>query len=285
MKLLLVRHLWGVDLSEGFAPYAAHWREIGYRAIEGSIRLVPDATRFRRTVRELQWDWVAQVMTRRGEPGGSVRQHLASLREQVEESLDLNPIFFNCHSGSDAWTQAEAEDFFGAALDLEREIGIDLSHETHRSRYFFNPWNTAGLLRKYPELKVTCDLSHWVCVAERLLLDCGEILNLCADHCRHIHARVGYEEGPQVPDPRAPEWRGHLETHEAWWEKIWRSQQRRGLAVSTLTPEFGPPPYLHTVPYTQEPVANLNDICDWMAGRERERFLESTGDSGRTLKA
>ncbi len=27
----------------------------------------------------------------------------------------------------------------------------------------------------------------------------------------HVHARVGYEQGPQVPDPRLPEWRYALE--------------------------------------------------------------------------
>ena len=28
------------------------------------------------------------------------------------------------------------------------------------------------------------------------------------------------------------------------------AQRRRGDRVSTLTPEFGPPPYLHTLPFT-----------------------------------
>lgn len=35
MKLFLVRHLWGVDLSDGFEPYLERWREVGYQAIEG----------------------------------------------------------------------------------------------------------------------------------------------------------------------------------------------------------------------------------------------------------
>jgi hypothetical protein len=44
------------------------------------------------------------------------------------------------------------------------------------------------------------------------------------------------------------------------------------MSVSTLTPEFGPPPYLHTHPETGEPLADLNQICDWMALRQRARF-------------
>jgi hypothetical protein len=201
-----------------------------------------------------------------------VQEHLASLTYQIDECLDAEPLFFNCHSGSDAWSITEAEDFYGAVLEMEKKIGVTLSHETHRFRCFGNPWNTRRILNLFPELKLTCDLSHWVCVTERLLQDCTDIIDLCAEHCWHLHARVGYEEGPQVPDPRAPEWSAHLQTHEEWWEKIWKTQQTRKLDVSTLTPEFGPPPYLHTIPYTQQPVADLNAICDWMSQRQRDRF-------------
>ena len=78
---------------------------------------------------------------------------------------------------------------------------------------------------------------------------------------------MGYEEGPQVPDPRAPEWFRHLEAHENWWALVRASQKARAMAVATVTPEFGPAPYLHTLPFTQAPVADLAHICDWMARR------------------
>jgi len=272
LKLLLARHLWGVDQSNGFTPYIDHWRSMGYEALEGSSRTVLDASLLRRTLKREKFGWIAQVFSNMFVPGGTVQQHLLSLRSQIDECFEAEPLFFNCHSGSDAWSGAEAEDFYGAVLEMEKEIGVALSHETHRARYFANPWNTREILNRFPELKLTCDLSHWVCIAERLLQDCNDIIDLCAAHCHHIHARVGYEEGPQVPDPRAPEWSAHLEAHEAWWSKIWNAQQARGFQSSSLTPEFGPPPYLHTAPYTQQPVADLNSICDWMAQRERDRF-------------
>ena len=44
------------------------------------------------------------------------------------------------------------------------------------------------------------------------------------------------------------------------------------MEVSTLTPEFGPYPYMPTIPFENKPVADLNAICDWMAERERDRF-------------
>lgn len=55
----------------------------------------------------------------------------------------------------------------------------------------------------------------------------------------HVHCRVGYENGPQVPDPRAPEWLPYVEEHEKWWDLIWDVQARRGDKVSTFVPEYG----------------------------------------------
>lgn len=35
----------------------------------------------------------------------------------------------------------------------------------------------------------------------------------------------------------------YTEGHEAWWQEIWKQQAARGQAVTTLTPEHGPPNY------------------------------------------
>jgi len=272
MKLKLVRHLWGVDGDLGYEQYLPRWRDVGYEGIEFSIGFAKDRSAFFRLLKENNLKWVPQIFSNGFTPAGTVREHLDSLQQQIEECLDHQPVFFNAHSGSDTWNQLQAEDFYGAMLEMEKRYGVTISHETHRSRYFGNPWLTRPILEKFPALKLTCDFSHWVCVAERLLPDCGEIIALCAQHCHHVHARVGFEGGPQVSDPRAPEWVQHLAVHESWWWQIWQSQKQRGMEISTLTPEFGPAPYLHLLPYTQAPVADLADICDWMARRQAERF-------------
>ncbi len=272
MKLMLVRHTWGVDHTQGLETHLPRWREVGYEVIEGSLQLSPNRPAFESFLKRSGWRWIAQVFSNDFTPGGSARAHLESMRRQIEECLSFQPWFFNAHSGSDTWSAPEAEDFYGAALELERSIGIPIAHETHRLRYFATPWQTRDLLRTFPALKLTCDFSHWVCVAERLLPDCDDIIRLAAEHCHHLHARVGHEEGPQVSDPRAPEWARHLAVHEGWWDLIWAAQRRRGVTESTLVPEFGPAPYLPLLPYTQAPVADLADICDWMARREADRF-------------
>lgn len=268
MNLVLVRHLWGVDLSAGVQPHLARWREVGYSAIETTAGVWRDHPALAREGFRL----IAGVYTDHGRADRGVREHLASLREQVEEAAACSPVLINAHTGLDRFGPAETEDLFHAALELERSIGIPLCHETHRRRCLATPWATAEILGKFPNLKLTADFSHWVCVAERLLEDFGDVIARAASRTHHIHARVGHEQGPQVPDPRAPEWLPQLRAHEAWWSQIWAAQRAAGLAESTLTPEFGPPPYLWTWPHTREPAADLADVCDFMARRQRERF-------------
>jgi len=272
MKLRLVRHLWGIDLSEGYRAHSKHWHEVGYTMLEGSPRFVPDQMLLRSALRDEGFDWIPQIFSYLQIGGGTVRQHLESLREQIQECLDAQPAFFNAQTGSDHWTVDEAEDFFSMVSEMEEEFGVPVYHETHRSRYLGNPWNTILILKRLRELKLTCDFSHWVCGAERLLDDAPDAFMVAASHCHHLHARVGYEQGPQVPDPRDPIWSRHLEAHERWWEMTWAAANARGVETVTLTPEFGPPPYLQTLPFSGAPVSDLEDICDWMARRQLQRF-------------
>ncbi len=274
MNLTLVRHLWGVDHTHGLNHYLPRWRDVGYEAVEGSIEFSPNRPAMEQFLKTSGFRFISQILSNEFTPAGTVREHLDSLKRQLDENMPFEPWFFSAHSGSDAWSFNEAVDFYGAALELEKSLGIPISHETHRKRYFNTPWNTRSILEQFPDLKLTCDFSHWVCIAERLLPDCEDIIRLAADHCFYHHARVGHEQGPQVSDPRAPEWEGHLATHERWWDMIWASQQKRGFSETPLAPEFGPAPYMPLLPYTQAPVADLADICDWVARRQADRFAQ-----------
>ncbi len=81
-------------------------------------------------------------------------------------------------------------------------MGIRIAHETHRGRILYNPWITRDLCVKYADLKLTADLSHFCVVAERVFAhddaDWMEVMEQVAAHTIHIHARVGYAQGPQV---------------------------------------------------------------------------------------
>jgi hypothetical protein len=266
MNLILFRHLWGATGEwEDIFP---KFKQAGYRGIEGPVPPPEDRKRFRALLKKHSLEFIPQIFSQ----GKSVADHLDSFREQIATAKPFSARFINAHSGQDAFSEDQSTRFFEGALQLEAKCGVPIAHETHRGRILFNPWITSRLLTRFPDLKLCCDFSHWVCVCERLIEDQIGIIRQCADHCLHVHARVGYEQGPQVPDPRAPEYQRHLEAHEAWWRLVWAAQANRGFRISTLTPEFGPPDYQHTLPFTRAPVSYLEEICDWQARRQMESF-------------
>ncbi len=266
MELQVYRTMWGIedDWHTSFPRIKAR----GYRGVETAAPLPERRTLFQELRQEYDLGWIAHIYTQ----GRTVQEHIASFRHLYEDTLTLGPDFINTQSGRDAWSDDEASTFLSATIEIEQAHGVAVAHEIHRSRILYNPWTTARMLDRLPGLKVCADYSHWVCVSERLLDDVTDILRQTAERTIHIHARVGYEEGPQVPDPRAPEYARHLAAHERWWDWVWDAQEAAGKTHTTLAPEFGPPGYLHTLPYTNVPVADLQEICEWQTDRQRERF-------------
>ena len=271
MELVLFRHLWGI--SEDWETAFPRIQAAGYAGIEAPLPAPADQSRFRALLDKYDFAYIAQIFTQ----GNTVAEHLDSFQTGLLASRELQPMFVNSHSGSDSMDEDQVHSFFSRALELEADMGLPVSHETHRSRILFNPWITKRLLLKFEQLRLCCDYSHWVCVCERLLETESDIFELCARHSLHLHTRVGYEQGPQVPDPRAPEYAHHLEVHEALWRMIWKAQAEQGCKLSTMTPEFGPPYYLHTYPYSNQPVADLWEICNWQARRQSMNYFDQVG--------
>ena len=163
--------------------------------------------------------------------------------------------------------------FFESILDLESEYNIPITIETHRSCSTFNPTITQEPIEVLPELRLNLFFSHWCAVAERLFMDDDPMQLLhFAGQCHHLHGRVGYAQGPQVPDPRAPEYKPKIASHLHWWTTVWESMASRGYRFITMTPEFGTDGYLHLMPYTKKPVTDLWSVNCWMAETLRERF-------------
>jgi len=270
MNLLLFRHLWGV--TEKWEEIFPVFRDAGYQGIECAIPPREEHPRLRRLLEENGFKFIPQIFSQ----GDSVGEHIESFREQVAVARSFNPELINAHSGRDCFSEEEGARFFEEALNIETGAGVAIAHETHRGRILYNPWTTSRLLARFGKLRLCCDFSHWVCICERLIDDQAQIIAECAARCVHLHARVGYPQGPQVPDPRAPEYKDALEAHERWWRLVWKAQEKRGDPFTTLTPEFGPPDYLHTLPFTKAPVSNLGEICDWQARRQEAHFASRT---------
>lgn len=269
MQLLLFRHNWGLPEASWEQKLAAI-QQGGFAGVETGALLPADYPRFQELLQKHHLRFIPQIFT----SGKGVEEHLASFRQQLAAVRRFQPTRVNCHSGSDRWTSDEAMRFYREALQVEADTEFPIAHETHRGRCLFHPWAAVRLLEAFPKLHLCADFSHWVCVCERLLNEEEGILRECARRAIHIHARVGFENGPQVNDPRAPEWKNHVETHERWWTWIWEAQKAQGASFITMTPEFGPPTYLPTQPFTQTPIANLEEICNWQAQRQSRRFKE-----------
>jgi sugar phosphate isomerase/epimerase len=197
---------------------------------------------------------------------------IEDFRAQAEKAVAAGAQSINSHTGRDKWSFDEGRKFFLDAIAIENDLGIPINHETHRHRMLFCPRDAVRYLEALPDLHLVLDLSHWVCVTESMLDDIPDWIALAIDRTRHVHARVGYPEGPQVPDPSAPEWRPQLQAHTAWWDAAKAAAENRGDDVMTVTPEFGPVPYMPTLPHTNQPVADLWTVNLWMRDHLKDHW-------------
>jgi hypothetical protein len=263
MKIKTFKALWGMQGS--LDEQVERIKKAGYDGVEAAWQFSPPAEqrRLKLLLKRHRLGFIPLILA----------DTFKEYKDLLTRSLDFNPIQVTAHSSRDSLGLLEQIEFFRGAVELERELKIDVGHETHRHRALYSPWASRPILEAVPELRLTADLSHWCCVCESMLEDAGGELQLVYERTIHIHGRVGYAEGPQVNDPRAPENFYALKAHEAWWESIKKTQKRQGRRLLTFTPEFGPPQYMHEIPYTRQPVADLWEICDWMHQRYRKKNI------------
>jgi hypothetical protein len=285
MQLEIFRTLWGYTASK--AQALEELLDAGFDGMEARMPLdAGERAEFAAFLRANALGYIATLFTAYDVlPVQSAlpAEHLTDLDRKLGWVGKLAPRFVNVLAGNDRWGMGEQVEFFGAAMALAHKHGQTCVFETHRSRSLYSPWVTLELIRQLPDLRFTSDISHWIVTCERLLDDPADDLTPFIERVHHIQARVGYDQGPQVPHPGAPEYARELAFHQQHWEAIWRSQQRRGFSVSTLTPEFGADGYLHHLPFTNVPVADLWSLNQWMGRTERahfERFSQSPHLSG-----
>lgn len=182
--------------------------------------------------------------------------HKTALAELLHNACAARPLLVNTHTGKDFYSQAQNLELIALADAISQEHGVPIVHEIHRSRFSGHPMLLLPYLERLPRLQLTADLSHWCCACESLLEDQPHTLAATLPHVRHIHARVGHAQGPQVADFRAPEAADALRAHLQWWDRIVTLRRAAGAGLLTMTPEFGPAPYLQTLPYTGQPTVD-----------------------------
>lgn len=186
-------------------------------------------------------------------------KHEADFQKTISAIAEAKPLYINCHSGKDYFSIEQNLKLIEFSYQVADKSGVRVYHETHRGRALFSTPVTRQFMEKNSRLRVTLDISHWCNVHESLLGDQEDVVNKTLQRTDHIHARVGHAEGPQVSDPRAPEWKTAVDTHLGWWDRVVERKKSEGGRMTFLT-EFGPPDYLPTLPYTRQPLANQWDI-------------------------
>lgn len=274
MQLKLFKTLWGFEGS--FSDAIQEALADGYDGIEAQPPTCPEqAERWREQLNQSDLLFQAEICTTGSyvaDRHATLEKHLDDFRVGAIAARRAGARAITCLGGCDAWPLKTSLAFFNGAMEIAAKQALPVSFETHRGRTLFNPWVTVDILERLPSLRLTADFSHWCVVTERLLTTEDDELAQVLPRVDHIHARVGYDQGPQVPHPGAPEYSPALQAHNAWWRAIWEHQKKRGMTYSTMTPEFGPDGYLHAAPFTGEPVAELRDLNRWMGDHQRLHF-------------
>ncbi len=251
--------------------------EAGYDGIE--INLPPPHTGFTAAllarldeVRKHRPDFILIVQQLTAPQGDTVAGYISRMQQQLRELAAWQPHFINSQTGADYYSFDDNCRVLEAALEISQQTGVRILHETHRSKFSFHAATLLPYLRAFPELELAGDFSHFCTVSESMLQEQADILQQIMPRVSHIHARVGHEQAAQVADPFAPEWQQHLLQFEAWWQQIIRQKQQAGWQQFTITPEFGPAPYMPAVPFTRQPLGHQWHINHQMMLRLRQQW-------------
>jgi len=262
---------WAMADMWGWDAFCQKVKEAGYDGVEG---VPPGSTEGRAAMTAALHKYGLRHGITCGYWGnGDYATHTASYKAILEDMAQFKPDYINCQTGKDYYSFEQNKALLDLADAISRDSGIPIYHETHRSRFNFAAHITKDYLKKIDYLALTLDISHWCNVHESMLGDQQEAVALALSRTAHIHTRVGHPEGPQVNDPAAPEWEAVLDQHLRWWDEVVAQHKKQGKQLS-ITPEFGPPDYMPTLPYTRQPLADQWQVNLFMLNLLKARYAQ-----------
>ena len=271
MKIRFLCPAWGNELP--FPAFVERARTAGYDGVELSLPN-DDPHSKQEIIDTVQATGSVFVGQHWETSSGDFTQHKAEYIGRLYNVADGQPLLINSQTGKDHFSFEQNLALIDAASDFSNDTGIKVVHETHRGKFSFALHITRDFLAARPDLRLCADFSHWCNVAESMLDDQAAALELAISRADHIHARVGHIEGPQVPDPRAPEWAEALEKHLGWWMRIVDHARSEGQSCLCITPEFGPYPYMTPLPGSRQPIADQWEINLFMMELVKARLKE-----------
>jgi sugar phosphate isomerase/epimerase len=273
VDIVYAKSFWEMDMESAADPMDAFVARVAADGFDGTEMFLPLISDPPQRVLELHEKYglshrIIDIVTE----GDSPADHRTSFDAAFERALAYQPDLINSHTGRDIFSFADNVALYRHAAARSADAGVALVHETHRYRPTYSTIETRRYLEAVPDLLLNADLSHWMVVHESDLSDQEDNVEIALQRSRHIHARVGFEEGPQVNDPRAPEWAAHVERHIELWRRVVDHCRTNGLATLAITPEFGPHPYVPTLPYTVSPVVDVWEVNVFMKDMLRDRL-------------
>ena len=199
----------------------------------------------------------------------TVNEYIDSITQRLEFLIQLKPNYINSHTGKDFFSFSENCKIIEVCDHLSKVSGIPIWHEIHRGRFSFHLKTLLSYIDIFPKLKLIADFSHFCVISESDLHDQYDLLSKIYPNIKHIHARIGFEQSPQVNNPFAPEWKTYLEQYLFWWKEIIAIQKNKKSAIFTITPEFGPFPYMPQEPFTKKPLSN-----QWEINLQMKNYLQ-----------
>lgn len=263
---------WGAADTDWY-EWAARVRAAGYEGVETDIPESPSELRIMLDAFKTEGlHWVGQHWQTLD---ADYKRHQAAYIERINELAAATPLYINSHTGRDIFSSVQNEEIINIAAELTAKTGIEIYHETHRGRFAFAAHVTGDYLERMPRLQLTLDISHWVTVAESWLEDQATTVTKAIERTRHIHARVGYPQGPQIADPGSTVYTEALARHIHWWDQVVTAAVGRKQRELIFVPEFGPVPYMPLNPVNGHPLADQWNINCYMMNLLKGRYTSS----------
>ena len=245
-KLLVYQSLWAMERRR---PDGEEW------ALDEKLAMIRDAGFDGCGVRFIDPAYARQVTD-------FLRRHGMSWQAQCYPRSvdDLKPVLalvgelgadhLNLQADVRPYTLEECVPYINGWRGMAADAGVELHIETHRDRMTTDLFFTLHLLDRFPDLRFTADLSHYVVGREFAwpIDDTNHgLIHRILDNSWGIHGRVASREQIQV-QLNFPQHKDWVDLFMGWWEYGIRSWKKRAGPDATLTflCELGPSPYAIT---------------------------------------
>ncbi len=269
MKILFFCPIWGSE-KLSLEDFVQRVKDAGYDGVETSLPM--DAEQKSHILNTLENAGLSFIAQHWETSDVDFATHKLNFEKRLRNLIDTNPLYINSQTGKDHFPFEYNCELVELSHKIADEAGVRILHETHRGKFSFAAHIARRYLEHFEDLRLGLDISHWFTVAESLLEDQEQAVSLALSRTDHIHARVGFPEGPQIPDPRVDRWQEVLDRHIQLWDQVIENARVSGREFFTITPEFGPEPYMQVHPETNLPLANQWDVNVYMKDLLNERY-------------